>query len=67
MFNQSYEVHITPLVINSLGGEHTQTHTQAHIQTSTQKQFQETRHAPACGWRMPGLIILVKLKSPSYY
>ena len=42
--------HITPLVINSLGGghthKHTHTHTQTHIQTSAQEQFQETRRAP---------------------
>ena len=30
MFNQLYEVHITLLVINSLGGRHT--HTQTHTQ-----------------------------------
>ena len=46
MFNQLYEVHITPLVINSLGGGHTHTHTHTHMQTHTytyrrpaQKQF----------------------------
>ena len=35
--------HITPLVINSLGGghTHTNTHTHTHIHTSAQKQFQE--------------------------
>ena len=33
--------HITPLVINGLGGGHTDT----HILTHKQKQFQETRHA----------------------
>ena len=31
MFNQSYEVYITPLVISSLGRGHTHTHT--HTQT----------------------------------
>ena len=33
LFNQSYEVHITPLVINSLGRghTHTHTHTRTHI------------------------------------
>ena len=46
-----------PLVINSLGGGHTNTHTHTHIhththtythiQTSAQKQFQETRHVLA--------------------
>ena len=56
MFNQLYgsiSRHITPLVINSLGGRHT--HTQTHIQTSAQEQFQETRRVPACGRRAPGL------------
>ena len=46
--------HITPLVINSLGGRHTHTHTNkhthtqthTHIQMSAQEQFQETSHAP---------------------
>ena len=33
LFNQSYEVHIMPLVINSLGGGDT------HKQMSAQKQF----------------------------
>ena len=40
--------HITPLVINSLGGGHTDTR-------RGQDRFLETRHAPACGWRAPGL------------
>ena len=31
MFNQSYGVHITPLVNSSLGGEHTHTHTDIHM------------------------------------
>jgi len=34
--------HITPLVINSLGGGHTHTHTHRYC---GQKQFQETSHA----------------------
>ena len=33
MFNQSYEVYITPLVINSLGCGHTDTHTHTHTDT----------------------------------
>jgi len=37
--------HITPLVINSLGGGHTHT----SVQTSQTKQFQEIIHAPAFG------------------
>ena len=45
MFNQSYEVHITPLVINSLGGGHN-TNTHTRIQTSAQKHFQETMRVP---------------------
>ena len=39
----SISCHIMPLVINSLGGGHTQTHIQM---SSAQEQFQETRHAP---------------------
>jgi len=46
--------HIMPLVINSLGGGHIHTHTQAYSHCG-QKQLQETSHAPAEGWRMPGL------------
>ena len=44
-----------PLVINSLRGGDTHTHTQGHRHRG-QKQFQETRHALAEGWRAPGLI-----------
>ena len=44
LFNQSYGVHITPLVIDSLGGGHTNTDTYTH---RGQDQFLETRHAPA--------------------
>ena len=44
--------HITPLVINSLGGGYTHKHTYTNPQT---KQFQETRYAPAFGWHAPGL------------
>ena len=36
MFNQSYEVHITPLVINSLGGGHTHKHTHTHTDVHTE-------------------------------
>ena len=36
--------HITPLVINSLRGGHTDTR-------CGQNQCPETRRAPACGWR----------------
>ena len=55
---ESKSRYITPLVINSLGGGHTdtQTHTHTHTyQRRGQKQFQETRHVPACGRRAPGL------------
>ena len=38
--------HITPLVINGLGGGHTDTDTRTHIPTREPKQFQETR----CVW-----------------
>ena len=44
--------HITPLVINSLGGGHTHKHAYRRLQT---KQFLETRHTPAAGQRVPGL------------
>ena len=30
LFSQSYTVHITPLVIDGLGGGHTHTHTRIH-------------------------------------
>ena len=41
-----------PLVIIALEADiHTNT------QTSAKKQFQETRHAPACGQHVPGLKI----------
>ena len=36
--------HITPLVINSLGGGHT--HTRKHTDVRAQDQFQKTRRAP---------------------
>ena len=35
LFNQSYGVHIMPLVINSLGGGYTHTHTHTHTHTNT--------------------------------
>ena len=44
LFNQSYGVHVTSLVINNLIGEHTGTHTHPHKLT---KQFYETRHVLA--------------------
>ena len=44
-----------PLVINALRGGHTHTHT--HILMHKQKQFQETRQAPACGQHTNGLKI----------
>jgi len=47
---------ITPLVINSFGGRHTNTHTYSHC---GQKQFQETRHVPAKGWHASGLKITI--------
>ena len=34
LFNQSYEVHIMPLVINSLGRGHTHTSTHTHTHTN---------------------------------
>ena len=43
LFNQSYEVYIIPLVINSLRRGHTHKHT---YRQSAQDQFQETRHEP---------------------
>ena len=38
--------HITPLVINALGGRHIDTNTHTHTQSHTvmHKQIQETRH-----------------------
>ena len=64
MFDQSYGIYIMPLVIHSLRGEHTHTHTHTskhtptHIDIRGQKQFQETRHTPACGRHAPGLKII---------
>ena len=55
---QSISHHITPLVINALGGIHTDRLT--HIPTSKPKQFQETRHT----WLLAGLkvwFIVMKL------
>ena len=54
--------YIMPLVINALGGGHTDT----HIPTRKPKQFQETRHtwpSAACAWckvRMIGILLLTK-------
>ena len=48
-----------PLVTNSLRGEHTDTDTHTYIYTCHgQDQFLETRHALACGQRVPGLKIV---------
>ena len=44
--------HITPLVINSLRGEHT--HTQAYRRLRTEAILRN-QQAPACGGRVPGL------------
>ena len=49
--------HITPLVITSLGGGHTHTHT-----LRGQDQSKETRRAPATGQRAPGLKAIVLQK-----
>ena len=43
-------VHITPQVIPSLGGGHTDTYTGCE-----HYEFLETRHAPATGQHAPGL------------
>ena len=61
---RSISRHITPLVINSLadGHTHTNTHTDISAETISRNQVRaglQPAHA--------GLIILVKLKSPSYY
>jgi len=50
-----------PLVINSLGGGHTHTHTCRH---HGQKQFQETSHTPAKGQHATGLKIRI-IKVPN--
>ena len=46
--------HITPLVIISLGGEHTDTQTNIHTLRG-QDQYLETRRVPVKGRRVPGL------------
>ena len=48
---ESISWHITPLVINSLGGgdTHTHTHTQTHTHTHTHKHPQR-KAASACAW-----------------
>jgi len=51
--------HITPLVINSLGGGDTHTHAYSH---HGQQQFQGTSHAPAKGRCALGLIIPIVYK-----
>ena len=48
-FNQSH--YVTSLVINALGNRYTHTH--AHMPMCKQKQFQETRCAPATGLKIP--------------
>ena len=41
VYNRLYGIHITPLVINSLGvGTHTHTHTYTHIYTHTHAHTQ---------------------------
>ena len=52
MLNQSYGVYITPLVINSLGGGHTQANT--HTDDPHRINFKKPG-APTCGQRTPGL------------
>ena len=44
LFNQSYEVHIMPLVINSLGHGHT--HTNTHTDDPQRINFKKGRRAP---------------------
>ena len=47
--------HITPLVIASLGGGYTDTQTHTHMLTCELKQFQKSRHTPACSWHASSL------------
>ena len=57
----SISCHITPLVINSLGGRHTHTrkhtHTHTRIQTFKDRTNSKKPGALACGWCTPGLKI----------
>ena len=39
LFNQSYGVHIKPLIINSLGSRHTYTHAQTHTYMHTYRRL----------------------------
>ena len=51
MFNQSYEVHIMPLVLNSLGGGHTHTNTHTDVRTETILRNQaRASHRPVRAW-----------------
>ena len=51
MFNQSYGVHITPLVINSIegGDTDTDTHTDVHTEAILRNQA-SAGHSLACAW-----------------
>ena len=51
LFNRLHWIYILLLVINSLGGRHTDT----RIHKLWTKQLQETRLTPACGYSMPDL------------
>ena len=48
LFNQLYEVHIMPLVINSPGGGDTHTYRRLH-------RNNVKKPGARCGWRAPGL------------
>ena len=51
--------HISPLVINSLGGGHTHKHTNSHTNTHTDVRtgtISRNQGAPAAGQRVHGLI-----------
>ena len=57
------------LVINSLGGGHTDTHahTHTHYTHRRQNQFLETRRGLVCGRCMPGLIKTLQRLPAIYY
>ena len=60
MFNQSYWVHITLLVITGLKGADTHTHIHTHTHTHTHTlrgldQYLEPRRTSACGQHAPDL------------
>ena len=64
MFNQSYEIYITPLVINNLGRGHTHTGTHTHTQMNTHTDDPHRINFKKPGARrlqagVPGLIILI--------